>query len=118
MKYLILGLISILSLAAKSNPVGDCVGTPKEAVTELPSPLDNWGQIVCTPYGHIISNKQGYVWSNIGSYSPVMIPSQMVRTNPKNVGNNSYFTSIEMNLLQGEEAASSIELFETKGVKS
>ena len=118
MKYLILVLISILSFSVKSSPVGDCIGTPKEAVTALPSPLDNWGQIVCTPYGHIISNKQGYIWSNVGSYSPVMIPSQMVRSNPKSLGNNSYFTSIEMNLLKDEEAAASIELFETGFDKS
>ena len=117
-KYLILVLISILSFSVKSSPVGDCIGTPKEAVTALPSPLDNWGQIVCTPYGHIISNKQGYIWSNVGSYSPVMIPSQMVRSNPKSLGNNSYFTSIEMNLLKDEEAAASIELFETGFDKS
>ncbi|WP_017446644.1 hypothetical protein [Gayadomonas joobiniege] len=118
MKYLILLLISILSFAAKSNPVGDCQGTPNEAVTALPSPLDNWGQIVCTPYGHIISNKRGYIWSNVGAYNPVMIPSQMVRTSPKSIGNSSYFTSIEMNLLQDEEAASSIKLFETGFDKS
>lgn len=101
-----------------SEPVGDCDGSPKAAVMSLPAPLNNWGQIVCSPYGHIISNKQGLIWSNVGSYSPVMIPSQMVRTGPKELGNESYFTSIEMVKLEGAEAKSSIELFETGFDKS
>ncbi|MBD1559865.1 hypothetical protein HC752_23330 [Vibrio sp. S9_S30] len=118
MKYLFLVLISIMSFSVNSNPVGDCTGTPKDAITLLPSPLNNWGQIVCTPYGHIISSKQGYVWSNVGTYSPVMIPSQMVRTNPKSIGNKSYFTSVEMDLLQGDDAVSSAKLFESGFDKS
>jgi len=42
----------------------------------------------------------------------VMIPSQMVRTNPEEVGNDSYFTTIEMKVLEGEEAEEAIALFE------
>ncbi len=118
MKYLILVFIFALSFNVSSKPVGECDGTPEDAIISLPSPLQEWGQIVCTPYGHIISNKQGYVWSNVGSYSPVMIPSQMVRTQPKKTGNSSYFTSIKMTLLKGKEAKSSIELFETGFDKS
>ena len=118
MKYLIFVLITAFSLNAHSAPIGDCSGTPKDAITVLPSPLDTWGQIVCSPYGHIISNKQDFIWSNAGSYSPVMIPSQMVREQPKEIGNASYFTSIEMIKLNGEDAKSSIELFETGFDKS
>ena len=112
MKYLIIVIMALLSLNAFAEPAGDCEGTPKPAVTSLPEPLNNWGQIVCTPYGHIITNKEGWVWSNPGSYSPVMIPSQMVRSNPEPLGNNSYFTKIELKELTGKEAENSIKLFE------
>src|SRR5690606_11073218 len=54
-----------------------------------------WGVIVCTPYGHIISNHEGWIWSNPGGYSPVFVPSQMVRSNPEPLGNTSHFTKID-----------------------
>ena len=92
--------------------MGECDGTPSEAVIELPSPINEWGQIACTLYGHIISNKEGWVWSNVGGYSPVMIPSQMVRSNPKALGNAPYFTKIAFKQLHGVEAESAINVFE------
>ncbi len=70
---------------------------------ELPQPLARWGQIVCTPYGHIISNHDGWIWSNMGSYSPVFIPAQMVVDNPAQTGNLTYFTKIEMREVTGDE---------------
>ncbi len=83
-----------LSLAAGVSAVraDDCAGTPANAVMNLPQPLARWGQIVCTPYGHIISSHDGWIWSNVGSYSPVMIPAQMVVDHPAATGNRSYFT--------------------------
>ena len=81
----------------------DCTGTPAGAVMTLPEPLSKWGTIVCTPYGHIISNRQGWIWSNPGGYSPVFIPAQMVQKDPAPVGNASYFTKIEMAKVQGPE---------------
>jgi hypothetical protein len=81
----------------------DCAGTPPQAVMELPQPLAKWGQLVCTPYGHIISNHAGWIWSNPGSYSPVFIPAQMVVDNPAPTGNLSYFTKIEMVEVTGKQ---------------
>jgi len=95
-----------------AKPIGDCDGTPNDAVTELPSPINIWGQIVCTPYGHIISNMEGYIWSNLGSYSPVMIPSQMIRSKPEKLGNKSYFKEITLTKLTGAEASKAISIFE------
>lgn len=112
MRYLGLLGILLLSGAVNASPVGDCEGMPEEAITELPSPLSQWGVIVCTPYGHIISNKEGWIWSNPAAYSPVMIPSQMVRNNPEPLGNKSYFTRIEMTPIKGDEANASIKLIE------
>ena len=82
----------------------DCSGSPKDAVMALPAPLASWAVIVCTPYGHIISSKTGWIWSYPGAYSPVFIPSQMVQSNPAPVGNQSYFSEIAMNKIIGNEA--------------
>ena len=112
MKSTLVIILMFVTYNAFASMQGDCAGTPKEAVTELPAPFDKWGQIVCTPYGHIISNKEGWIWSNPGGYRPVMIPSQMVRSNPKAVGNESYFSEISLKQLIGEEAESAVEIFE------
>ena len=102
---LVVVFIALMSVSHYSvaGPMGDCAGTPAEAVVNLPSPLDEWGQIACTPYGHVLSNKQGWIWSQPGSYSPVFIPSQMVRKNPQKLSNKSYFTGIEMSRVDGDE---------------
>jgi len=88
---------------AFAAPVGNCAGTPSTAVVKLPAPLNRWGQIACTPYGQIISNKEGWIWSYPGSYTPVFVPSQMVHDSPKKLGNKSYFTSITMTKVKGVE---------------
>jgi hypothetical protein len=97
LKHLALLLLSlaIVPSARAAQPQGDCSGTPSTAAMELPRPLSEWAAIVCTPYGHIISNHEGWIWSRPGGYVPVFVPSQMVRNNPEAVGNASYFTSID-----------------------
>lgn len=112
MKRALLIALSLCALRAFAAPVGDCAGTPSEASVELPSPLSEWGALVCTPYGHIIANRVGWIWSEPGAFRPVMIPSQMVRSNPEPVGNRSYFTKIEMLPVSGEEADAAIGEFE------
>lgn len=92
-------------------PIGDCTGTPKIAISELPTPLGTWGQIECTPYGHVISAKQGWIWSEPGGYRPVFVPSQMVHDNPSEVGNQSYFSSIKMTRVDGAEFADAYGTF-------
>jgi hypothetical protein len=88
-----------------------CVGTPRNAVMTLPSPLDEWGTIVCTEYGHIISNREGWIWSYPGTYARVFIPSQMVKDNPKPLGNQSYFIRIEMRKVEGQECETAYNAF-------
>ena len=88
---------------AVAMPVGDCAGTPADAEIELPSPLSKWGEINCTPYGHVLGAKRGWVWSYPGALSPVFVPSQMVRDNPAAVGNKSYFKSIKLVKVEGED---------------
>src|SRR5947207_10738507 len=94
----------LLWMATIGSALADpCAGSPTAAVMKLPSPLDKWGTIVCTPYGHIISNHEGWFWTQEGGYYPVFVPSQMVRDNPARFGNKSYFTAIELARVQGEE---------------
>jgi hypothetical protein len=102
-----------LSLAVNISTAraDDCAGTPPQAVMELPQPLAKWGQIVCTPYGHIISNRAGWIWSNVGSYSPVFIPAQMVVNNPAPTGNLSYFTKIEVKEVTGDQYETVYKVF-------
>jgi hypothetical protein len=102
-----LGLSAFISQARAF----DCAGTPAGAVMTLPDPLAKWGALVCTPYGHIISNRAGWVWSNPGSYSPVWIPSQMVRAAPASLGNQSYFIKIEMTKVKGDEFQTAYSVF-------
>lgn len=94
-------LIACLSAPAQAD---DCAGTPAGAITTLPEPLDAWGQLFCTPYGHVIAAHEGWIWSQMGAYAPVFIPSQMVRDNPAPLGNQSYFTSLTLAAVTAEEA--------------
>jgi hypothetical protein len=94
-KQLVL-MISLLSTPylAFAASEGDCNGSPEDAVLELPSPLSDWGRVVCTPYGHVIASQEGWIWTYPGAMAPVFVPSQMVRSGPKNLGNGSYFSRV------------------------
>jgi len=89
-----------LPATARADP---CTGTPKDAIMSLPSPLDKWGRIICTPYGHVIASRERWIWSQPTTYSPVFIPSQMVHDNPEQLGNASYFAKIDMRKISGDE---------------
>lgn len=63
---------------------------------QLPSDLLALGAgIQCTPYGHVIMARAGWIWTQPGSHAPVWIPAQMVRDNPKPLGHQAHFTRIE-----------------------
>lgn len=110
-RTLVLIGITLFGQATAAAPIGDCVGTPADAAVDLPFPLDKWAQIVCTPYGHIISNKNSWIWSYPGGYAPVFIPSQMVQNDPKELGNNSYFAKIDMTSVGGDEFLNAYSVF-------
>lgn len=95
---------SIITTTA-SDMKGDCSGSPESAVMDFPAPLSDWAVIVCTKYGHIISNREGWIWTRPAAYDPVFIPSQMVRAAPKPIGNASYFTEITFTDTTGSSEA-------------
>lgn len=110
----VLAICTVCAVVGTQVPTahaGDCSGTPPDAVMTLPQPLSKWGTLVCTPYGHIISNHEGWIWSNEGAYSPVFIPSQMMRDNPLPVGNKSYFTRINLVKVDGPEFQTAYSAF-------
>jgi hypothetical protein len=100
-----------LSICIPQAQADDCTGMPSGAAMTLPQPLSRWAELICTPYGQIITNHQGWIWSNPGSYSPVFIPSQMVVSDPKSLGNNSYFTKIQLTKVEGDEFQSAYSVF-------
>ncbi len=65
----------------------DCEGTPPNAVMTLPAPLSKWGRVSCTPFGHILTSHEGWVWVLPDGASSVLIPSQLGVQSPRPLGN-------------------------------
>lgn len=93
-KHLALVLLLSAPSVAFAAPEIDCNGSPKDAALELPAPLSDWGRVVCTPYGHVIASQTGWIWTYPGAMAPVFVPSQMIRSSPKELGNSSYFSRV------------------------
>jgi hypothetical protein len=104
-------VLSILTIAVPlgfAAPVAaaeghDCTGSPADAVLKLPLPLAKWGQIACTPTGHVLTSHDGWVWIMPDASRSVIIPSQMVKNEPEEMGNRSYFTNIDVAPVKGTE---------------
>lgn len=111
MKIILSTALLLGCLTAGRTWAQDCAGTPAEAVMTLPAPLNDWGQIHCTPYGHVIAARDGWIWSQMGAYAPVFIPSQMVRNNPTELGNQSYFSSLNLIAVSAQEAEPALAEF-------
>src|SRR4051812_6432159 len=82
----------------------DCsVGMPSEAVAKLPTPLSKWGRVICTPIGQILMAKEDWVWIMPDASGLVFVPSQVVESDPKEVGNEAYFTKVDVAQAKGSE---------------
>jgi hypothetical protein len=89
----------------------DCTGTPPNAVMTLPAPLAKWGQISCTPFGHVLASHKDWIWILPTVRKPVFVPSQMVDRMPQPLGNKSYFTKIDVMRISGDEFTRAYETF-------
>lgn len=89
----------------------DCYGSPSDAVTVLPAPLRKWGHIVCTRFGHMLESREGWVWAWLDGSGAVAIPSQMVRRNPRELGNDSYFVTVDIADLEPEALVFALSMF-------
>jgi hypothetical protein len=90
----------------------ECKGTPMDAVMMLPAPLRKWGQINCTPFGHALVSREGWVWASLDDASKIRIPSQSARGKLAEIGNASYFTSIHETPVEGEDRANAAQVFQ------
>lgn len=97
--------------AAEGTDDTECYGSPSGAVRVLPQPIRKWGHISCTQFGHMLSNRDGWVWAWLDGSGDVAIPSQMVKRNPEQLGNNSYFVTIEVSELKPDELAVPASVF-------
>lgn len=82
-----------------------CADSPPEAVVNVPVPANRFVHVLCTKYGHILAPVAGWFWTPPGTLSPMFYPAQMVRNDPKEVGNAVYFSSIRVRSLEEGETA-------------
>lgn len=108
---LILTVLAAPGASPRAAAVGDCAGSPTEAVMTLPAPLNKWGEIRCTPYGHVLAAAGNWTWIWPDGSGTVFIPSQLVMSYPQLLGNRSYFTNIEMARVRGAEFDEAYDTF-------
>jgi hypothetical protein len=90
--------------AAAPNEGHDCsAGMPDGALAKLPTPLSKWGRVICTPIGQVLMSKEDWVWIMPDASGLVFVPSQIVETQPKEVGNEAYFTKADVIQAKGAE---------------
>lgn len=106
--------LPLLAAEAQEDVLISCAGSPPEAVLQLPPPLSDWGKIYCTKYGHTLAAQERWIWSFPGAFALVHLPAQMVRDEPKSVGNAAYFRTIELVSLDGEEAEDAVARINSK----
>jgi hypothetical protein len=88
---------------AAAADVHDCSGLSNDAVKTVPMPLAKWAQVACTPIGEVMMSKDDWIWIMPDASGMVFIPSQIVDGDPKELGNGSYFTKIDVQKVNGEE---------------
>jgi len=101
--------IAPVPAAADTSP-HDCASAPPDAVTMLPAPLNKWGDIVCTPYGQMLTSHTGWMWL-MPDLDTVLIPAQLTDKQPEPVGNKVYFTKIDVVKVKGAEFDDAYEAF-------
>lgn len=89
----------------------ECYGSSSQAVKVLPAPLRKWGFITCTQFGDMLESRDGWVWAWLDGSGEVAIPSQMVKENPAELGNESYFVTIDVSDLNPEKLVFAFALF-------
>lgn len=81
-----------------------CQDGPEEMVMEVPELVHALASVKCTVYGQILTGADGVLWNYPRGFAPVIIPAQMVRTQPDKVNNKFHFTSVVAKKLSQSEA--------------
>ncbi len=101
---ILLLVVSFISFAHAEGIEIPCDSSPKEAVLSIPEPANKLAHVVCTKYGHVINPVKDWFWTRSGGFLPVFFPSQMDRSQPKELNNRSYFKRITVKELTESEA--------------
>lgn len=117
LKNLIISLALVFPLLAvaeekESEFEISCQDGPKDIVTEVPKLVYALASVKCTVYGQILTGADGVLWNYPGGFAPVIIPAQMVRTQPERVNNKFHFTSVAAKKLSHSEA---VEIYQDFG---
>jgi len=114
-------MISVLTIAAPLTLTAatadvqsghDCSdGMPAGALSKLPMPLSKWGRVLCTPIGQIMMAQEDWVWIMPDASGLVFVPSQVVDSQPKEVGNEAYFTQVNVIQAHGDEFNQAYDTF-------
>lgn len=104
----------LLVVAEEKEPEFEisCQDGPNNMVTDLPKLVNSLASVKCTVYGQILTGADGVLWNYPGGFAPVIIPAQMVRTQPEKVNNKFHFTSVTAKKLDQKEA---IEIYKGFG---
>ena len=89
----------------------DCASAPADAVMQLPAPLSKWGQIACTPLGHMLTSREGWIWIMPDASGTVLIPAQELEKAKESTSAESYFIRIDVTQVKGEEYDSAYGTF-------
>jgi hypothetical protein len=102
MKIVTICICFLFSMIVQAKPV-NCENAPKDAQIELPSPIDKWAVIFCSPAGHVMGAIDGTLWMT-DKNTPFMF-----KANPKpssdSSTHSSYFYKILSRSLNGKSKA-------------
>jgi len=99
MKIATIFISFLFSAIVQAKPV-NCENAPKDAQVELPSPINNWAVIFCSPEGHVMGAMDGTLWMT-DKNTPFMFKSNP-QPSPDASIHSSYFNEIIRRQLIGQ----------------
>jgi hypothetical protein len=107
----LLTLFSATATSAETSIIS-CDGSPRDAKLELPAPANEWAQVVCTQFGHLLIPQDGWYWGRDPTPMPAFIPADLLNTTQmRKVGNSIYFRDFKLRQLSEADALKRHELF-------
>src|SRR5438067_13230594 len=89
----------------------DCSSAPADAVMNLPAPLNKWGQITCTPLGHMLTSHEGWIWIMPDASGTVLIAATELEKAKEGANSDSYYTKNDVEKVKRDEDESAYGTF-------